>query len=105
MFDAFCRQAGVARCDTLAALCETLKLFHTGGPLGGRRVLIMGASGGDMAMTADVARALDLDFAAGIAVPIVPGIMPVTNFTRLKLMATVLSQPPRVGLSRSCAKF
>jgi methylenetetrahydrofolate reductase (NADPH) len=26
--------------------------------------------------------------AAGIAVPIVPGIMPVTNFTRLKLMAT-----------------
>jgi methylenetetrahydrofolate reductase (NADPH) len=36
---------------------------------------------------------LFLDFrdraaAAGIAVPIVPGIMPVTNFTRLKLMAT-----------------
>jgi acyl-CoA synthetase (NDP forming) len=31
--------------------------------LSGRKVLIMGASGGDMAMSADVARALDLDFA------------------------------------------
>jgi acetyl-CoA synthetase len=63
VFDAFCRQAGLARCDTLGTLCETLKLFHSGGALAGRRVLIMGASGGDMAMTADVARTLDLDFA------------------------------------------
>jgi acetyl-CoA synthetase len=63
VFEAFCRQAGVARCDTLGTLCEILKLFHTGGPLPGRKVLIMGASGGDMAMTADVARELDLDFA------------------------------------------
>jgi acyl-CoA synthetase (NDP forming) len=63
VFDAFCRQAGVARCDTLGTLCETLKLFHTGGALAGRKVLIMGASGGDMAMTADVARTVDLDFA------------------------------------------
>ncbi len=36
VFDAFCRQAGLARCDSLAALCETLKLLHTGGPLAGR---------------------------------------------------------------------
>ncbi len=64
VFEAFCRQAGLARCDTLATLCETLKLFHTGGVLPGRKVLVMGASGGDMAMTADVSRALDLDFAA-----------------------------------------
>jgi acetyl-CoA synthetase len=63
VFEAFCRQAGIARCDTLATLCETLKLFHTGGPLAGRKVLVMGASGGDMAMTADVSRDLDLDFA------------------------------------------
>lgn len=63
VFDAFCRQAGLARCDTLATLCETLKVFHSGGVLGGRKVLVMGASGGDMAMTADVARDLDLDFA------------------------------------------
>jgi acetate---CoA ligase (ADP-forming) len=63
VFEAFCRQAGIARCDTLGTLCETLKLFHTGGPLPGRKVLVMGASGGDMAMTADVSRELDLDFA------------------------------------------
>src|SRR5579883_2778239 len=61
-FDAFCRQAGIARCDTLATLCETLKVLHAGGPLRGRRTLIMGASGGDMAMTADAARHLAIEF-------------------------------------------
>jgi acetate---CoA ligase (ADP-forming) len=64
VFEAFCRQAGVARCDTLGTLCETLKLFHIGGPLKGNKVLVMGASGGDMAMTADVSRNLELDFSA-----------------------------------------
>jgi acetyl-CoA synthetase len=64
VFDAFCRHAGIARCETLAALCETLKVFHTGGALAGRRALIMGASGGDMAMIADLSRHLALDFAA-----------------------------------------
>ncbi|MGH8230952.1 MAG: CoA-binding protein, partial [Steroidobacteraceae bacterium] len=63
VFDALCRQAGVARCESLATLCETLKIFHSGGPLRGRRVLVMGASGGDMAMTADCSRELDLEFA------------------------------------------
>jgi acyl-CoA synthetase (NDP forming) len=63
VFEAFCRQAGIARCDTLGTLCETLKLFHSGGPLAGRKILVMGASGGDMAMTADVSRDMHLDFA------------------------------------------
>src|SRR5712671_984309 len=62
-FGALCAQAGIARCESLATLCETLKIFHSGGPLRGRRVLTMGASGGDMAMTADAARHLGLDFA------------------------------------------
>ncbi len=62
VFDSFCKQAGVARCDSLATLCETLKVFHSGGPLRGRRVLVMGASGGDMAMTADASRDLGLTF-------------------------------------------
>jgi acetyl-CoA synthetase len=62
-FDAFCTQAGIARCESLSTLCETLKIFHSGGPLRGRRVLTMGASGGDMAMTADAARTLALEFA------------------------------------------
>jgi acetyl-CoA synthetase len=60
VFDSFCRQAGIARCDSLSTLCETLKVFHSGGPLRGRRVLVMGASGGDMAMTADASRDLGL---------------------------------------------
>jgi acetyl-CoA synthetase len=62
VFDSFCRQAGIARCDSLATLCETLKIFHAGGPLPGRSVLVLGASGGDMAMTADSARDLGLAF-------------------------------------------
>jgi acetyl-CoA synthetase len=62
VFDSFCKQAGIARCDSLSTLCETLKVFHSGGPLHGRRVLVMGASGGDMAMTADASRDLALTF-------------------------------------------
>lgn len=62
-FDAFCAQGGIARCETLSTLCETLKLFHLGGPLRGRKLLAMGASGGDMALTADSARQLGLNFA------------------------------------------
>ena len=64
VFDAYCQQAGIARCDSLATLCETLKLLHVGGPLPGRKVMILGASGGDMAMTADAARDLGLTFPA-----------------------------------------
>ncbi len=63
VFDAFCRAAGIARCDTLGTVCEALKVFHLGGPLAGKKILFMGASGGDMAMTSDVSRSLDLDFA------------------------------------------
>jgi len=62
VFDAFCSQAGVARCESLASLCETLKIFHGGGPLPGRRILAMGASGGDTAMAADAARNLSIEF-------------------------------------------
>ena len=64
VFEAFCRQVGIARCDTLGTLCETLKVFHSGGPLAGNNLLIMGASGGDMAMAADVSRDLALEFSA-----------------------------------------
>lgn len=62
VFDAFCRQAGIARCDTLATLAETLKVLHFGGPLPGARTLVFGHSGGDMAMISDVARHTALEF-------------------------------------------
>jgi acyl-CoA synthetase (NDP forming) len=78
VFDAYCRQAGIARCDSLATLCETLKVLHLGGPLPGRRVMILGASGGDMAMTADAARDLNLTFPA----------VPEERFTRLREILT-----------------
>jgi acyl-CoA synthetase (NDP forming) len=78
VFDAFCKQAGIARCDSLATLCETLKVLHTGGPLPGRRVLVMGASGGDMAMTADASRDLRLEFSP----------IPAESVTRLREILT-----------------
>src|SRR5258707_7119065 len=62
VFAAFCRQAGIARCETLGSLCETLKLLHHGGPPAGRRVLAMGASGGDMAMSAEPSQPLGRSF-------------------------------------------
>jgi len=40
-----------------------LKVLHLGGVIPGRKFLVMGASGGDMAMTADVSRNLEVDFA------------------------------------------
>ena len=84
VFDAFCRETGVARCETLATLCETLKVFHAGGPLPGRRALVFGPSGGDMAMTADVSRNLGLEFAP----------FPATAATQLRAMLG-----PRVTLA------
>jgi acetate---CoA ligase (ADP-forming) len=74
VFDSYCRHLGLARCDTLATLCETLKVFHVKGPLPGKKVLIMGASGGDMAMTADVSRELGFDFS----------VMPPANHSALR---------------------
>src|SRR5215472_12428264 len=77
-FDAFCTHAGVARCESLATLCETLKIFHCGGPLAGRRILAMGASGGDTAMAADAARNLGLEF---------PPIPPATALTLQQILS------------------
>lgn len=86
VFDSFCRQAGIARCDSLSTLCETLKIFHCGGPLPGRRVLVMGASGGDMAMTADASRDLGLTFP-----PIPPG--PAADLQKLLTDKVTVANP------------
>ena len=62
-FDTLCETAGLARCDTLAGLIETLKVLHMGGPLPGKRILAMASSAGYAIMTADIGRLTDLDFA------------------------------------------
>jgi acetyl-CoA synthetase len=63
-FDSLCRTEGIARCETLASLIETLKVLHLGGPLRGKRVLAMASSAGYAILTSEVARQIDLDFAA-----------------------------------------
>ncbi len=62
LYDALFTRLGIARCRSLAELVETMKALHVFGPLPGRRVLLTGCSGGDMAMTADLAEGLGLDF-------------------------------------------
>ena len=62
LHDALFERLGIARCETLSSLVETLKLLHCFGPLSSKRILVLGASGGDMAMISDSASKLDLDF-------------------------------------------
>ena len=62
LHDALFERLGIARCETLSSLVETLKLLHCFGPLPSKRMLVFGASGGDMAMVSDSASKLDLDF-------------------------------------------
>ena len=62
IYDSIFKQLGVARCNSLAELCETLKIFHTAGALKGNKVAIMGPSGGDMAMIGDVSQGLALNY-------------------------------------------
>ena len=64
LHDALFERLGVARCETLSSLVETLKIFHCYGPLPSNRILVLGASGGDMSMVSDTAKGFDLDFSA-----------------------------------------
>ena len=61
LHDALFERLGVARCEDLSTLVETLKLLHVCGPLPHRKIFLMGASGGDIAMTADLSKGLDLE--------------------------------------------
>ena len=62
LHDAFFERLGVARCEDLSTLVETLKVFHCFGPLPSNRIAVMGASGGDMAMIADSSKDHNLEF-------------------------------------------
>lgn len=52
---AFLRQCGVAEVATLAALIETLKVFHVHGPGLGSRLCSLSCSGGEAGLVADLA--------------------------------------------------
>ena len=62
IFDTLFESFGIARCDTLSELCETLKIFHTFGALKENKISIMGPSGGDMAMTGDISDDLSINY-------------------------------------------
>lgn len=62
LHDALFDRLGIARCETLSSLVETLKLLHMFGPLANNSVFLIGASGGDAAMVGDVARDKAIDF-------------------------------------------
>jgi acyl-CoA synthetase (NDP forming) len=52
-FEALASRLGIATVQSIEAFLETLKLFHSVGPLGGRRVLSLSCSGGEAALMAD----------------------------------------------------
>ena len=62
IYDTLFNQMGVARCNTLSELCETLKLFHKFRALKGNKIAIMGPSGGDMAMIGDMSDKLSINY-------------------------------------------
>jgi acetate---CoA ligase (ADP-forming) len=61
MYDALFKRYGVARCRTVTSFVETLKFLHLGA-LAGNGVLSLSCSGGEAALTADLAMQHDLNF-------------------------------------------
>lgn len=60
LYDALFERLGVVRVDTLSQFLETLKLLSILGPLPGRRLAAITASGGEAAMIADYAKQVDV---------------------------------------------
>ncbi len=61
MYDALFLRHGVARCTTITSFVETLKFLHLG-PLAGNSVVSLSCSGGEAALTADLALNHNLNF-------------------------------------------
>ena len=51
--DALLKRLGIARVYSVPVFLESLKLLHTGGPLGGRRIGSLSCSGGEACLIAD----------------------------------------------------
>jgi acetate---CoA ligase (ADP-forming) len=63
MYDALFQRHGVARCTTITSFVETLKFLHLGA-LSGNSVVSLSCSGGEAALTADLALEHNLNFRA-----------------------------------------
>jgi acetate---CoA ligase (ADP-forming) len=61
MYDALFKRHGVARCNTVTSFVETLKFLHLGA-LSGNSVVSLSCSGGEAALTADLALNHNLNF-------------------------------------------
>jgi acetate---CoA ligase (ADP-forming) len=61
MYDALFKRHGVARCNTITSFVETLKFLHLGA-LAGNSVVSLSCSGGEAALTADLALGHNLNF-------------------------------------------
>ncbi len=86
IYDTLFNQLGAARCNSLAELCETLKIFHTIGALKGNKIAIMGPSGGDMAMIGDMSENLAVNYS-----PIPNKI--VNNLKKVNHQGVIISNP------------
>jgi acyl-CoA synthetase (NDP forming) len=61
LYDALFKRHGVARAKTVTSFVETLKFLHLG-PMSGNSVVSLSCSGGEAALTADLALDHDLNF-------------------------------------------
>ena len=86
IYDALFKRLGATRCNTLAELCETLKMFHIVGPLKGNQIAIMGPSGGDMAMIGEMSEGLSINYS-----PIPKNI--VNNLKKVNHKDVIISNP------------
>jgi acetyl-CoA synthetase len=86
IYDSIFKQLGATRCNTLAELCETLKIFHIVGALKGNKIAIMGPSGGDMAMVGDVSEGLAINYSP------IPKLL-VKNLKKVNHKGIIISNP------------
>ena len=64
LYDAMFARYGIARVNSVSALCETLKFLHYGGPINDTRLVSMSCSGGEAALVSDMGEAYPVSFPA-----------------------------------------
>ena len=62
LYDAMFARYGIARVNSVSALCETLKFLHYGGPIMDTRLVSMSCSGGEAALVSDMGEAYPVSF-------------------------------------------